>query len=398
MASARPNRRADDGGGNDADAAGDATATEPETEDRATQDLLRALAARDELGVRRALAAGADAAYQDEATGQSALMAAARDGLADAVSVLLQAGAPWNAVDRSGRCAGDLALAGNHQTVVETLVSAGVAAELVFAMVTRNTPVSAPRNAEYLAGRATYENEGRTLLQAGTADAVMMEWERPLMCAHARALLPHPGGRVLNVGFGLGIIDGCLQELQPSQHTIVEAHPDVLARMREQGWFDKPNVRVVRGRWQDAHLESLGPFDGVFFDTFGEFLDDLREFHELLPRLLSPSGLYSFFNGMAPNSFFFQGVVAEVVRLELKKLGLDLEFVRLEVDAGDDDVWRGVARRYFSSNDYYLPLARRDPAALGAAAATAWTRAERRRPADVAFGESADSAAASRAR
>ena len=365
-----------------------------DADDARTQDLLRALASRDEPAVRRALARGADASHQDDATGQSALMVAARDGLADAVSALLQAGAPWNAVDRSGLCAGDYALRNGHQTIVETLVSAGVAAELVFAMATRNAPVSAPRSAEYLQGRATYENEGRTLLQSGTADAVMMEWERPLMLAHARAIAPRPGARVLNVGFGLGIIDGYLQEQRPAQHTIVEAHPDVLAHMRAQGWFEKPNVRVVQARWQDASLEALGPFDGVFFDTFGEFLDDLREFHAMLPRLLSREGVYSFFNGMAPNSFFFQGVVAEVVRLELKKLGLDLEFVRMEVDAGDDDAWRGVARRYFSSDDYYLPVARRSEPD----AAPQLSRAERRRPADVAFEGGAGSGGSWRAR
>jgi protein arginine N-methyltransferase 2 len=31
--------------------------------------------------------------------------------------------------------------------------------------------------------------------------------------------------RVLNVGFGMGIIDTALQEYQPSLHIIIEAHP-----------------------------------------------------------------------------------------------------------------------------------------------------------------------------
>jgi len=34
-------------------------------------------------------------------------------------------------------------------------------------------------------------------------------------------------------------------------------------------------VRIVFGRWQDV-LPQLGTYDGIFFDTFGEYYDDLR--------------------------------------------------------------------------------------------------------------------------
>jgi hypothetical protein len=50
-------------------------------------------------------------------------------------------------------------------------------------------------------------------------------------------------------------------------HTIIEAHPAVLARMRAEGWMSKPNVRVVEGRWQDV-LPQLETYDGIFFDTY----------------------------------------------------------------------------------------------------------------------------------
>ena len=41
------------------------------------------------------------------------------------------------------------------------------------------------------------------------------------------------------------------------------------------GWGDKPGVRIVFGRWQEV-LPQLGQYDGIFFDTFGEYYDDLR--------------------------------------------------------------------------------------------------------------------------
>ena len=43
----------------------------------------------------------------------------------------------------------------------------------------------------------------------------MMDWERPLMERHAALICgpgPAGGGDVLNVGFGLGIIDSAIQQ------------------------------------------------------------------------------------------------------------------------------------------------------------------------------------------
>ena len=42
-------------------------------------------------------------------------------------------------------------------------------------------------------------------------------------------------GDVLNIGFGLGLIDGYVQGLKPRSHTIVEAHPDVYKHMIDLG-------------------------------------------------------------------------------------------------------------------------------------------------------------------
>jgi protein arginine N-methyltransferase 2 len=106
-------------------------------------------------------------------------------------------------------------------------------------------------------------------------DAVMMEWERPIMEAHA-SVLTHggiSGKRVLNVRFGLGIVDTALQSHDPSLHVIIEAHPTVYAKMMSDGWDMKPNVIIRFGRWQDEMPKLIaegGKFDGVFYDTYGE--------------------------------------------------------------------------------------------------------------------------------
>jgi hypothetical protein len=168
---------------------------------------------------------------------------------------------------------------------------------------------------QYLEDRGV-RYDGDKLLDSAD-DAVMMEWETPLMEAHADILLgdnldmfgdmfssfsveltplvtsplqppctslelqqhsqvsgssmkvplnePHRRS-VLNIGFGMGIIDGALQRRSPGHHTIIEAHPAVYQQMISDGWHLKPNVTIVFGKWQD-HIDNIGQFDAVFFDT-----------------------------------------------------------------------------------------------------------------------------------
>ena len=62
--------------------------------------------------------------------------------------------------------------------------------------------------------------------------------------------------------------------IPPALHIIIEAHPDVLDHMRSQGWYSKPNVKILEGKWQDyidsPELLSVGGFDVIYTDTFSE--------------------------------------------------------------------------------------------------------------------------------
>lgn len=57
------------------------------------------------------------------------------------------------------------------------------------------------------------------------------------------AICPEGGPyEVLNIGFGMGLVDSALQSRKPKRHVIVEAHPDVWQRMIEDGWDKKEGV------------------------------------------------------------------------------------------------------------------------------------------------------------
>lgn len=119
------------------------------------------------------------------------------------------------------------------------------------------------------------------------------------------------------------------QELypQPTLHVIIEPHPDVLCRMQQRGWYAKPGVKVMEGRWQDFigtdDLLGIGGFDIVYTDTFAEdyngglfarfsasaegllsfTMQALHEFFGHLPDLLAgPESRFSFFNGLGATS------------------------------------------------------------------------------------------------
>lgn len=84
---------------------------------------------------RDLLRRGADSSFQEEEEGRSALMLAAEKGHMDVVVVLLERGAPWNALDRRGKCAGQYAFQNEHVDVanrIRTYHAAGLGKRKTF--------------------------------------------------------------------------------------------------------------------------------------------------------------------------------------------------------------------------------------------------------------------------
>ncbi len=122
---------------------------------------------------------------------------------------------------------------------------------------------------------------------------VMHGWETPIMQIHANAV-SKPGSHVLEVGFGLGIAAGLIQANNPTSHTIVEIHPQVIQRLKL--WAeDKPNVTIIEGDWFD-NIDTIisKQYDGIFFDTHDD--EHELEFAELVvDKCIKPNGVFSYF-------------------------------------------------------------------------------------------------------
>ncbi|AEO53872.1 hypothetical protein MYCTH_2295764 [Thermothelomyces thermophilus ATCC 42464] len=225
----------------------------------------------------------------------------------------------------------------------------------------------------YLRSKLTY-SDGKLVDDNG--NGVMMAWETDIMRRSVEALLPNkePGKRILNIGFGMGIIDTMFAETKPSKHHIIEAHPGVLEHISRPGskfgaaWEESgpaPGAfKVYKGKWQEVCQQLLAEgqvYDSVYFDTFGEDYSQLRLFFtEFIPGLLDGQGRFGFFNGLGADRLVCYDVYTKVVELHLADAGLDVDWEVIDVDmsnlaeAGKGE-WEGVKRRYWTLDKYRLP-------------------------------------------
>ncbi|KAK0731796.1 S-adenosyl-L-methionine-dependent methyltransferase [Lasiosphaeris hirsuta] len=225
----------------------------------------------------------------------------------------------------------------------------------------------------YLRSKLTY-SDGKLVDDAG--NGVMMAWETDVMRRSVDALLPgkEPGKRILNIGFGMGIIDTMFTETKPARHHIIEAHPEVLAHISapdskfgkawEESGPEPGAFKVHQGKWQDVALELLHSgqmYDAIYFDTFGEDYAQLRMFFtEFIPGLLDTRGIFGFFNGLGADRKICYDVYTKVSEMHLSEAGLDTDWDEIPVDmkelaeAGKGE-WEGVKRRYWTLDTYRLP-------------------------------------------
>ena len=129
---------------------------------------------------------------------------------------------------------------------------------------------------------------------------VMKRWEAPLMRRMAERLCAATNhGRVLEVGFGMGIAASYIQELGVASHTIVEPHPECLDRLRAwKSRYPGSRITIIDDYWQNA-LHLLHTCDAVFFDTCASSLQYLiaenSEFLLAASRRLRPGASVALF-------------------------------------------------------------------------------------------------------
>ncbi|KAJ5151236.1 Protein arginine N-methyltransferase 2 [Penicillium canariense] len=321
----------------------------------------------------------------------------------ETVRFLLQEGAIWNDLDNNNETPGCLARRIGAPELYELIVDAGVRAEMLLNRLDEYQALSEDEDEdedeeEGGAGEQPDDATAPELVQASTEqpaesestgptnpevsnqtylsstlsinnnrildsdqNGVMMRWESDIMLKSAKALLPRPGLKVLNIGHGMGIVDSFFQDQSPAEHHIIEAHPSVLADMKSKGWDSKSGVTIHEGRWQDILPALVGEgvtFDAIYYDTFAESYADFRDFFsEQVIGLLEQDGKWGFFNGMGADRQISYDVYQKVAEMDLFEAGFDVEWEEIPVPKLEGE-WEGVRRAYWVVENYRLPLCR----------------------------------------
>ncbi|TLD25523.1 hypothetical protein PspLS_05540 [Pyricularia sp. CBS 133598] len=397
-----------------------------------TAAILRAAAAHDTPLLKKLLNEPGKASVQDPETRETPLHAAVRAAAGAAaddtatmdlarktLTELFWSGAIWNDVDDKDETPGCVALREGLDDLYAMCRDAGVRAEMLFGLMegyealssggsevaeeevvdldiengeeapelvdvdalTAAAVADAPtekhivESEAYLASKLIY-NDGALVDDAG--NGVMMAWETDIMRRSVDALLPElpAGKRILNVGFGMGIIDSMFAATKPSRHHIIEAHPAVIQHAKtspdskfgaawEKCGPEPGAFKMYQGRWQDVCRELLEAgevYDAIYFDTFGEDYSQLRMFFtEFIPGLLDAEGRFGFFNGLGADRRICYDVYINVSEMHLAEAGLDVDWTDVPVDmermaeAGKGE-WEGVKRRYWTLDNYRLPV------------------------------------------
>jgi guanidinoacetate N-methyltransferase len=132
--------------------------------------------------------------------------------------------------------------------------------------------------------------------------SVMERWEEHLMRELAE-IATSKGGTILEVGFGLGISAGYIQQHEIVEHFIIEANSDVFRKLEEFAQQAKHKVTPIFGFWQEV-VDSLPSesFDGILFDPAILSEDDYKygrtDFVKHAYRLLKKGGVYTEYTAM----------------------------------------------------------------------------------------------------
>ncbi|KAI1628877.1 arginine N-methyltransferase [Exophiala viscosa] len=318
------------------------------------------------------------------------------DAAAATLRFMLENGAIWNQLDKNDETPGCIAYRLSLSDLYQIMVDAGVRAEMILNRLeeydrmedededeNENETQNDSENKGGTNGESAHQEPASTAQPEVNGSAylssalslsgdklldeqqngVMMVWESGIMQKSADALLYDPGLRILNIGFGMGIIDSHIQthSKRPAGHHIVEAHPDVLEKMKKDGWMDKAGVVVHSGKWQEVlpRLAAEGEmFDAIYFDTFAESYSEFRQFFsEQVLSLLEESGRWSFFNGMGADRQISYDVYQTVVEMDLFEAGFNVEWKDVELPKLDQE-WDGVRRKYWDVDHYRLPVCR----------------------------------------
>jgi guanidinoacetate N-methyltransferase len=130
---------------------------------------------------------------------------------------------------------------------------------------------------------------------------VMERWEDSYMKRLAE-IATSKNGKILEVGFGLGISASYIQQQDIIEHHIIEANESVFERLLDFSKSAKHQVYPYIGFWEEITPKFPDNyFDGILFDTYPVTISELHtarfSFFNEAYRLLKQGGIFTHYSG-----------------------------------------------------------------------------------------------------
>lgn len=129
---------------------------------------------------------------------------------------------------------------------------------------------------------------------------VMESWEHEYMKELARIATMN-GGKVLEVGFGMGISAAYVQEHEIDEHLIIEANTEVVKKAEAFARSAKRPARILAGFWEEVVADiPNGSLSGILFDTYPLVPEEVHRNHfpffQEAQRMLRPGGVLTYYS------------------------------------------------------------------------------------------------------
>lgn len=173
--------------------------------------------------------------------------------------------------------------------------------------------------------------------------AVMEDWERDYMNKLA-SIATKKGGRILEVGYGLGLSANAIQQANIASHVVIEMHPEVIAKCITEcrQALATNRMHIYSGLWQElTPTLASESFDGILFDTYPLTEEEIHCNHFWFfgeaYRLLKPGGILTYYSDEV--SQFSSQHFAKLLEAGFKKE--DISFEIFPVDPPSDcEYWQ----------------------------------------------------------
>ncbi len=172
---------------------------------------------------------------------------------------------------------------------------------------------------------------------------VMEDWELNYMNTLAR-IATQNGGKILELGYGLGLSANAIQSVKIDNHYIIECNIGVIEKciIDQKNAIESNKLHLLTGFWEDiTPMIANESLDGILFDTYPLTEEEVHGNHfwffKEAFRMLKPSGIFTYYSDEATD--FSENHMEKLLEAGFKKENISFEICNLDTPP-DCEYWQ----------------------------------------------------------